>query len=69
MLNRLIVFLAVSGAMAPLHAQFLIRSLGFGQLTSAAISPDGAKLATGAVDGGIRLWDCATGKLLKTFRT
>ena len=36
-------------------------------VTSVAYSPDGAKIGSGSVDKTIRLWDPATGALLRTL--
>lgn len=36
-----------------------------GPVTSVAFSPDGRQLASGSVDGSIKLWDTASGKELK----
>ncbi len=38
-----------------------------GIVFSVAFSPDGTKLATGDVEGGLRLWEVATSKLLLNF--
>lgn len=38
-----------------------------GIVFSVAFSPDGTKLATGDVEGGLRLWEVATNKLLLNF--
>jgi WD40 repeat protein len=37
-------------------------------ISGMAISPDGSRLATCAVDGTIRLWDTASGKTVRTIR-
>lgn len=41
-----------------------IRWLGDVGLTAAVFSPDGARLATGAADGTVEVWETATGKML-----
>ena len=38
-----------------------------GSPKSAAVSPDGTLVATGAADGVVRVWDGPTGKLLHQF--
>jgi WD40 repeat protein len=38
--------------------------IGEGTLTAMALSPDGTKLATGAQDGFVRIWDALTGRLV-----
>jgi WD40 repeat protein len=54
---------------APLNAinglQDPLLTFGYGKLTCAALSPDGSILATGSFTGTIRLWNCATGKVIK----
>ena len=40
---------------------------GMGRVISVAISPDGARLATGSSDNTARLWDAASGKVVQTF--
>jgi len=35
-----------------------------GPISAAALSPDGKRVATGGVDGGVRVWDVATGSEL-----
>ncbi|MBN1600056.1 MAG: hypothetical protein JW915_00540 [Chitinispirillaceae bacterium] len=44
-------------------------TLGYGNLGCVAFSPDGKNLATGSKAGTVRLWDCATGKMIKTLLT
>lgn len=38
-----------------------------GMIFSVAFSPDGTLLATGDAEGGLRLWEVATGKLLSSY--
>lgn len=38
-------------------------------IRSAAFSPDGKKLATGAENASVKIWDIASGELLQSFRT
>ena len=38
-----------------------------GHLRTLAVSPDGREMATGGVDGAIRLWDSSSGKLLRVL--
>ncbi|MFL5330629.1 MAG: hypothetical protein ACJ8C4_17135 [Gemmataceae bacterium] len=38
-----------------------------GRVRALAISPDGKWLATGGADNSVRLWDMATGQLMRTF--
>ncbi len=45
----------------------IIRWLGNVGLTTAVFSPDGSRVATGADDGSVEVWDAATGKLLWTM--
>jgi RNA polymerase sigma factor (sigma-70 family) len=37
-------------------------------LNSLTLPPDGQRLATGHMDGGVHLWDVGTGRLLRTLR-
>jgi WD40 repeat protein len=39
------------------------------QITKVATSPDGGRLAGGATDGTIRIWDSASGSLLRTVKS
>jgi WD40 repeat protein len=43
------------------------KSPGTGDIWSGAYSPDGTKLATGGLDGAVKLWNAETGELLATF--
>lgn len=38
-------------------------------ISSAALSPDGARVLTGSRDGTARLWDAASGRVLQTFNS
>jgi WD40 repeat protein len=38
-----------------------------GEVSSVAFSPDGAGVLSGSVDKTIKLWDAATGVLIRTF--
>jgi WD40 repeat protein len=38
-----------------------------GPITSAAFSPDGARVVTASYDTTLKLWDVATGRLIRTF--
>ncbi len=40
---------------------------GYGKLNAIAYSPDGTKFLTGSSDGKARLWDLATGQVLRSF--
>jgi WD40 repeat protein len=37
------------------------------QVTALAFSPDGRRLATGSLDGGLKVWDTHTGRLLNSL--
>jgi hypothetical protein len=39
-----------------------------GEVKSVAFSPDGARVLSGSLDNTVRLWDAATGALLRTFQ-
>src|SRR5262245_46799028 len=39
-----------------------------GLIAASTFAPDGNVLATGAQDGSVWLWDCATGKKLRQFK-
>ena len=47
--------------------QFLLRQIMGGQISSLAFAPDGRLLASGSLDKTIRLWDVATGQLVRTL--
>jgi WD40 repeat protein len=42
---------------------------GWPTVTALAWSPDGRRLATGAYEPAVRIWDAETGELLLTFHT
>ena len=45
----------------------IVRFTHDANVTDAAFSPDGARVATSAVDGAVKLWDVATGELYRMF--
>jgi WD40 repeat protein len=45
----------------------LVSSVGKGNVTTVAFSPDGKLLASGAWDGAVRIWETATGKEVRAL--
>jgi WD40 repeat protein len=48
--------------------KFRLRRGQSGDVTGLALSPDGRKLASTGTDSILRVWDCATGELVRAFR-
>ena len=53
----------------PPHPRLPAGLLGERVAPAVALSPDGAILATGGIDGAIRLWDASTGRRMMTIPT
>jgi WD40 repeat protein len=68
-----LVLLAICACMAPTSAQDtskidLVPSIPHSErVTLVALSPDGTRVLSGSIDKTIRLWDVATGVLLRAF--
>src|SRR5262245_54488839 len=67
------VALAIVAGAAPASAQerhkieIAIQIRHVGAITAVAFSPDGMRLIAGSEDETLKLWEAATGKLIRTF--
>jgi WD40 repeat protein/DNA-binding SARP family transcriptional activator len=60
---------ALHQALPELHSLLTIAAHGPGGAPGVAYAPDGARLASIGVDNTVKLWDAATGELLRTLTT
>src|SRR5687767_6961414 len=57
-----------ASARAAAGAPELVLNIGHvGEITAVAVSPDSRTIASGSRDRTVKLWDAATGKLLRTL--
>src|SRR5262249_37804177 len=56
-------------AQAKVQIEIVPQTPHSGAVDSVAFSPDGSRVLSGSGDGTIKLWDTATGQLLRTFQS
>jgi WD40 repeat protein len=64
---NIVFFMFFTGSLHADTTTVPLRQFGYGKLTCSALSSNGTKMVTGSADGKVRLWDVASGEVVRTF--